>query len=158
MAENPVFAGWWKKVKKLLGSPAGADVSTDIASNKTAIDTIDGLLDELIQEKNQRNTTVVTSATENNTTYSDVVNVTDKGVLTGITTNISQYTAGSQVSWKIIIDGSTKFDGYVLEFGARNDAVTLAFNSRFDTSLQIQHKITTASKGTARTIVSHTTD
>ncbi len=124
----------------------------------TEIGVVDGNVDILTQEADQRSVPKVYSNSYNGTAFTDIVNITDKGVLTGISTFLTQYTAASFIHWKIIVDGVTLYDGEIMSFSEKGQAKSLSFNHKFDTSLQVQHKIVTASKGTVRTEVSCTVD
>ena len=132
---------FYRRVKNLIGSAADTDIATDIAN-------ITGQLE----------VAKMVSDTEDGSTYSDVVNITDKGMLTGVTQAISAFTAESSTHLKVVIDSVTVFDGTTIVFSELSRWLSFPFHHRFDTSLQIQHKMAADSKGTVRTFVTYTTD
>lgn len=150
---------FWRKVKRLIGIPAGADVSTDIAAVKT--DTTAILADTVTLDTERAQREVSKMAVDDNATdsFEDIVNITDKGVLTGISQIITTFTAASNVQLNIVIDGVTVFDSLTINnFVTIGDTISFAFNHRFDTSLLVQHKVSSNSKGTVRSFVMYTTD
>lgn len=155
---------------------AGANITTNtlmkhVVGNKTdalvdAVGTTKSLaayIKGLVQELDQRTephlvSHYLTLADQND--YTDVVNITDKGVLTGITMLVDSTSTDEYV--RITIDGSVIYDGvFGNTFNSSTVAVvtggTLSFNHRFDTSLKVEHKRGTAF-GSLRTLVSYTTD
>jgi len=128
----------------------------DVGTTKTVIAYSKGI----VQEVAQRDVAKMATAVNGTTGYVDCVNVTDKGVLTGISQCMERCFIGSV---KVVIDSITVYDGvFALELDdetgdpiiSRN---SLAFNHRFDTSLQVQHK-TSNEAGDSSLIVSYTTD
>ena len=113
----------------------------------------------LTQEMAQRSTPKIAVGAESTTTYSSIIDITDKGVLTGILSQITHYTADSIVDVKITIDGIAFISGALyFSFVAVGNSWSMPFNHIFNTSLKIEHKIIANSKGTARTTVSYTID
>ena len=118
----------------------------DVAGNKTdtpveavsAVASLVGYIKGLVQEMAQRDTAKVASATHagsSSTSYSDIVNITDKGVLTGISQSIDAAAGNAYI--KIVLDGVTITDSATIREGS---GIGLSFNHRFNTSLQVQHK------------------
>lgn len=120
-----------------------------------------GKTDELNQELEQRRIPVMAHANTVSDVYVDLVNINDKGVLTGISQSVhSTLVLDRPGLIKLIIDGSTIYDGAFSSdlSGDANEAnyASLAFTHRFDVSLQIQHMRSTS--GTVHSSVSYTTD
>lgn len=125
---------------------------TALATHDGKLDTVDGLVDNLEAERLQRAVGKAVAVVTSLATYADVVNITDKGVLTGITSVPS----GTQaISLRITIDGGTPIE--LLNVTANVEGVGIAFNHRFDTSLQVEHKLA-AVDGSGRTICTYTVD
>lgn len=120
--------------------------------------TLAGGLDILTQEEDQRKTPKMVCGTTAGTEYVNVLNITDKGFLTGIEQGVAAFTADGYANLKIIIDAVTIYDGATMAFTKKGDIFPASFNHRFNTSLQVQHKVTAADTGTIRTCVEHTTD
>jgi len=112
----------------------------------------------LIQEWEKRVTPKMISGVVTGSAYTDIVNISDKGVLTGISMMLNTFTAPNTANLKIIIDGVTIYDSDFLSFEKIGDHRSLSFNHKFDVSLQIQHKINAVSMGQAITKVAYTTD
>lgn len=128
---------------------------TDVAGNKTdalieSVGTTKSLtayLKGMIQELAQRQVPKIAKNWTNGTSYSDIVNISDKGVLTGIRLLITNPSTGDEYCYiKVIIDGVTIVTN--LRLGFYDHSITfpndggLNFNHRFNTSLQVQHKLT----------------
>ena len=126
-------------------SPIQTD-TTAIVADTNALET----------ERLQRVTGAMAEDTNSTGSLENVVNITDKGVLTGVSTSVSSYTGVGEIVLKVIIDGVTIYNTVLLAFEAKGQSNSIAFNHRFDTSLQIQH----SQSGTAmvRTIATYTTD
>jgi hypothetical protein len=157
-----------------LGGFSGDGGAAQDDSAKAALDLLHTLIDNIEGERLLRAVAKMTSATMtsiNDTAdlaYVNVVNITDKGILTGISQVLSGAAAGSSIGQngklKLIIDGTTVFDG---AFNVTTDTTTaqnwgnsLAYNHQFVTSLQIQHCFAAALTAgrTVSTFVSYTTD
>lgn len=99
-----------------------------------------------------------------NSTYTEVVNVTDKGILTGISQFIrDDISAGTNGHVKIVIDGTTVYDGvfcYYSFFGSANwtGHNSLSFIHQFNTSLVVYHKASASEATAIHTLVSYTID
>lgn len=115
-------------------------------------------LDILTQEAEQRNVGKIYQGNINNATFADVVNITDKGVLTGISQQCTAYTADGRGYIKLVIDGTQVVSDPFLNFYEAGDHRALRFQHRFNTSLQVQHKINAADLGTVHTFVACTID
>ena len=121
----------------------------DVGTTKSLMGYIKGLIQELAQRD------VAQAASDTNSqvsTYEDVVNITDKGVLTGVTQGLYGSTSGASVGTiRITIDGvailtDTGFTHFFFTYNEmRGYDASLAFNHRFDTSLRIEHKTTAGS-------------
>jgi len=103
-----------------------------------------------IQELDQRYVPKVATASEDTNVYSNIIDITDKGILTGV----SQFMTGDIGAGfdaighiKIILDGVTVIDDGFFTLGqfianeVRINNNSLHFNHRFNTSLQVQHKV-----------------
>ncbi len=132
------------------------DTGTTLPAAITAVTTgIDAIHDQTLVG-------VCTKTSNITTSYTDVVNISDKGVLTGASQWLYH---GESVVYgatiKITIDGVelVEITSFAAMDGAPewNIANSLSFNHRFDTSLQVEHKSTLADKA-ANTAVSYTTD
>lgn len=134
-------------------------IATDIATVDTVVDSI--LVDTVALELDSAklDTPKMATAPISNNTLTDVINITDKGILTGISQKCTAFTADSYGSIRITIDGTTFFSETTFNhFAASGDSNSLAFQHKFETSLRVQHKVAANSKGTIRTIVTYTTD
>jgi len=157
---NSVFAG-----VKYLNDAIGNKTDSE-QTNVTTSDSSTSYLKGIIQELDQRKVPHMVKAQASSVNYADVVNITDKGVLNGISQNIRYNTTSNWLgSLKIIIDGTTVYDDYFVYVyneslvGQLYSSNSLAFNFRFNTSLRIQHKVS-SDIGFAylNTFVSYTTD
>lgn len=123
-----------------------------------------------IQELHQR--TVPQIGADSNVadnTYEDVVNITDKGVLTGIWVEITGENNADPGDGSLLINidgGGDVGLGLIKSTKTSHDAGinvnyfgygSYSFNHRFDTSLRVQHKKSEAN-GTIRTTVLYTTE
>jgi len=117
------------KMRDVVGDKADTEQAT-------VVDTASVMryMKALIQELAQRGTAQMASAMTATNTPSDVVNITDKGVLTGI----SQHSEGADPGRIIVtIDGVEIFA--LGQFCYDSQAASLAFNHRFNTSLLVEH-------------------
>lgn len=88
-------------------------------------------------------------ATSFSDAYADVVNILGKGYLTGISQVLGKGTNSRTGKIKIIIDGSTIYDGDFSKFDEKYSSdkimltlpMSLAFLIPFKSSLQVQHAI-----------------
>jgi len=111
----------------------GSKIDTEQAT-VTAEASLMRYMKALIQELAQRGTSEMASAMTTSNTVEDVVNITDKGVLTGI----SQHSEGADPGRIVVtIDGVEIFA--LGQFTYDSQANSLAFNHRFNTSLQVEH-------------------
>lgn len=138
-------------VKGLLN--ALATHVTALATHDTALGVVDGNVDNLEAERLQRVVARAVQATTASDTLADVVNISDKGVLTGIS---QMAVANDSMKLKVIIDGVTILDTFTFTKLASCPR-SIAFNHRFDTSLQVQHS-NTGNAEQVQTLVSYTTD
>jgi len=95
----------------------------------------------LIQELAQRNVGMCGElVTSLGIAWQDVVNITDKGVLTGISVSMN-HTAAYSVKVRITIDGTVVRSGIFADTHAAEQTTSLglAFNHRFDTSLRVEN-------------------
>jgi hypothetical protein len=163
----------WALEQLLKVAPADSTINGGInysVGNKTdaavtAVGTTKSLmayLKGLVQELAQRGTAKCATATySTNTNYSDVINITDKGVLTGIYQNVGLVATTGKL--KVIIDGTQLLESTTFSYVSNINGLiypgSLAFNHRFNTSLQVQHATTASGTGeSVTTIVSYTTD
>jgi hypothetical protein len=130
-------------------STANLDAA-DVLGNKTdneiedvsTIASLMGYMKGIVREMSQRDNAKAAYAVAT-TTYADLVNISDKGVLTGITQlsdNISSTSVGSII---VTIDGTvilTAEPFFTVNSGDYACGGVLSFNHRFNTSLRIQHK------------------
>ena len=113
-------------------------------------------------ELNQRVVAQVAQATRAVASYADVVNITDKGVLTGVSQVIYNGATGNcEGVVRITIDGvaimtDSLFSIYVLTPDV-SQPNTVSFNHRFDTSLRVEH-MTSNTNATIKTTVAYTID
>ena len=147
----------------------------DVAGNKTdtlveAVGTTKSLvayLKGLIQELDQRKVPHVAAGTITNSTTTDVVNITDKGVLTGITQCVRDRTGTGGV-WggalllsidgvQMIWTGNFTITQQPITYQDGQWCVPLSFNHRFNTSLRVQH-YAAYDNNTVTTYVTYTTD
>ena len=147
-------------LRDVVGNKADA-IDEKVAANVSAMAYLKGL----IQELDQRSVGKIIGANITDITYADVLNITDKGTLFGI---LQFYLGGGAEidctgSVKIIIDGSTEYDGiysaevYDSAVGFCTGGNMLSLFHKFNTSLQIQHKTSVVSKG-YRTIIAYAID
>jgi len=153
------------KIAVLHESIAGLDPSVPLASDVAITSGIVGYVKALIQELDQRKVAKVAWAMGTLANYTDVVNITDKGVLTGISQTIMTVNGALKTSnLKIIIDGITVLDTSAGQYLTTNNVtaydhadIGLSFNHIFNTSLQVQHKSSGAADQ-VQTAVSYTID
>ncbi len=75
----------------------------------------------------------------------DLVNINDKGVLTGVALSCALYTADTDVRITVTIDGVALLaTPKLFHVTAKGDSYSLDFNNRFDTSLRIQIELDAA--------------
>ena len=129
----------------------------DVIAITNAIVVVDGLVDKLEEERLMRSVVHMSEEIEAGLTLSDVVNITDKGVLTGVSATLGTFTAEGQAQIIVTLDGGA-LPVITIDFEKKADNISLDFNHRFDTSLRVQHKITEIDKGTLKTYVMYTTD
>ncbi len=124
---------------------------TDVPAVKTDTGNIVTDTNELQLELAQRNTGVIAWDSNANTgNYEDIVSISDKGVLTGIS---SGNNIAATMDILVTIDGGALT---VINHDIIGDLVTsFSFNHRFDTSLRVQHK---ADAGIMESDVMYTTD
>lgn len=134
-------------------------IEENVQDNKTIMSYIKGMIQELAQ----RGTPHVDVLRTSNAEYVDVTNITDKGVLVGI----YQYfelpiSDDRQGFFNLTIDGNVIYDGsrpFTYSNSTEKEEVSgsLSFNHRFNTSLQVQAKV---SGGAIQidTYVAYTTD
>lgn len=138
-----------------LNNVVGADSALntymrDVLGNKTdAIDDVVAANVSLMayikgdtQERDQRAVGKMSrvGVISTDTTEKDIVNITDKGVLTGITIHIRGSQTGN-LFLKVTIDGTIVYNGYCYEgVGSVDDnpVIPFIFNNRFNTSLHIE--------------------
>lgn len=79
----------------------------------------------------------------NNTSYVDLLNISDKGMLWGISQFMDALNVEVTSSIKIVIDGVTRIDCMFedVTFPSADMSNSLSFWFTFNTSLQIQHKV-----------------
>lgn len=144
-------------VRDILGSKTDVQIE-EISDTRGII----GYLKGLIQELDQRSVPHAVGALIANVNWADVVNINDKGVLTGISQYVDLQGAANQ--WgkiRLTIDGVLIFtdDNFcrtVLADVGGSMSSSLPFNHRFNTSLQVEHCGSAAQD--VFTKVSYTTD
>lgn len=133
---------------------AAVATAAALSTHDTALGVVDGMVDSLEAERLQRVTGKVARASTTSSSLADVVNVSDKGVLTGI----YQFVRGdNQGFWKLTIDGTVVVDDSENFVYGNTKHGGLSFNHRFDTSLRVEHKNQDGST-TLITYVAYTTD
>ncbi len=115
-------------------------------------------LDPLIQEETQREVAGYESDTTNAMGLKDVVNIADKGVLTGVSGLIQVFTAEGYMGLRVTVDGVLLGPLNYLFFTKIGDSRTCCFNHRFNISLQVQINMSAADLGTGNCTVWYTTD
>lgn len=144
-------------LRDVMGNKTDALVGA-VGVNKSNIAYIKGLIQLLDQLKTPK----TAKADTINSGWQDIVNITDKGVLTGVS---GLFYIGGTVDGhgeiKIIIDGITVGENIFIsavDFTEdRATAIGISFFHRFNTSLQVQHQIT-ATGARLYTVVTYTTD
>lgn len=148
-------------VNQVVGHKEDATVSA-VGTTKSVVAYLKGL----VQEMAQRGTPKMVSAITSSTDLADVVNITDKGVLTGIV-QFMNYVTDAEAGWFILtIDGVVVYDNVnspnhqtiSTDSATTLMSTTIPFNHRFSTSLRVQHKVNTGSHGRLYTFVTYTTD
>ena len=133
-------------------------ISIVAAFTKSIISYLKGI----IQELDQRSVSHAVYAVAAPPTYTDIVNITDKGVFTGISQVFDAIGNSDDYGYfKIIIDGVTIItDARMAVQTGTNDmaaGVAVAFNHRFNTSFQAQYKTMNA-VAALQNVVTYTTD
>jgi len=144
-----IGVAWLIQIWNAVGRRVDAAAAV-VATDKTIMSYTKGL----IQELDQRAVGMAATGTVERITYVDVVNISDKGVLTGVYQRVVR--AGDSIDCsgaiKVILDGVTIFEdvGFsrytFAEIPESNLVIntdrtgSLSFNHRFNTSLQVQHK------------------
>ena len=98
-------------------------------------------------------------ATTVSTSYVDIVNISGNGYLTGISQAVGSAATAYNGQIKIIIDGSTIYDGdfSFVDPETYSAPQSLSFLLKFKSSLQVQHSVDNAD-ATAMTSVSYALD
>ena len=128
-------------------SVAAAEVP---ANDKTLMAYLKGVITRLSLE----HTPVLAEGSTSSSSYVNVVDISDTGVLTGISQSLGG--AGADGYIKVWIDG-TALQGDPVQFTPDGGGNSLAFHHRFFTSLRVQHKLDGAAVG-VYTMVSYTVD
>lgn len=149
----PAELGFVSQMLNRIGSKAAAAVES-VSSTASLVAYIKGL----IQELDQRSVSKASQDRTNQSSWKDIVNITDKGVLTGISQWVTSDGTGGGL--QIIIDGlwilsidSGPNSGFSMNYAS----ASLAFNHRFNTSLRVQHEAYNGA-GYVNTTVSYTID
>lgn len=98
----------------------------------------------LVQELAQRAVAKMTGAYLTSSTLSDVLNITDKGVLTGF---FMREIGTDNCYFAITVDGTVIYNASLVAVDAHTNSFTIAFNHRFNTSLRVQIKNSDNSTG-----------
>jgi hypothetical protein len=148
-------------LRDVVGNKTDAAVSV-VGTDKGLIGYIKGLIQWLAQKTVPKTATLSGASTS----YTDIINIFDKGVLTGVNQFLKPSGGDSVFDHgyiKIIIDSTTILD-YVFTYGSFDSGVacdmghnSLHFDHPFSTSLQIQYKVGDI-KLTAYNIVAYTID
>ncbi len=106
---------------------------------------LDEIRDAIALEFDQKQVGVIAyDANSQAATYEDVVNISDKGVLTGITSLVFSTSNAHDGTILVTIDGGALTAMAVFSRVPNLDDTTnsqsLSFGHRFDTSLRVQHK------------------
>lgn len=143
------------------------DLQTNINANETKIDANKAVVDAIratdvpgIKEafSDKLADPLMDSLSTALATAQDIVNITDKGILTGVAMMCTAYTADGYGRIKITIDGSVLLDGRFLQIDEEGRHNSLAFLHKFETSLLVQCYMNAINKATILTVVSYATD
>lgn len=137
------------QMRDVVGNKEDAGV-TAVGTTKSAVAYLKGLIQELAQ----RAVPKLVGAYLTSSSYSDVVNITDKGVLTGIT---FRQIGTDNISFILTIDGTAILNGTPIVIDTHTNSLSLPFNHRFNSSLRLQVKNSDNVTGTT-TWVSYTVD
>lgn len=133
-----------------------------LVSDVGTTSTIMAYVKSLVQELDQRKTPHCVVVDGGHGSLADIVNITDKGVLTGIVVNIRSITAdGTVVHLKITIDGSVVLDDTSfasIKWTEMIHNICIPFNHRFNTSLRVEGSTADQTKTECTFIVTYTVD
>ncbi len=120
------------------------DAAVEVVS---AVNSLMAYIKGLTQELDQRSVAKVAWALDSTNSFTDVLNLSDKGVLTGIfqALQLSDVASGTeQGGIRLTIDGVLKWTepNFSEKFTTDGSAsfASLSFNHRFDTSIQVEAK------------------
>ena len=148
-------------MRDVIGRKTDAAVTT-VGTTKSVIAYLKGL----VQELSQRAVPKMYQGNNSTDSYSTVVSITDKGVLTGISGRIGMSNPGGLEGFiEVTIDGTKLLANVTVANGQYDSSYyrseghfSIPFNHRFNTSLLVQHKVSASSYGTIYTIVTATID
>ena len=145
-------------MRDVLGNKTDA-LKTDVAADVSAMAYLKGQ----VQELDQRKIPHTVQGNGGNGVYADIVNINDKGVLTGISVQaISIGVVPIDGNLRVTIDGNAFiWNMYVISTSPTDKGVVtrgLNFNHRFDTSLLVEGSCADTSKGTIKFLVNYTVD
>ena len=138
------------------------DIISDISTVATQVIIVKNLVNNLEAERLKRAVLYVTQLDGEAAGLTDIVNISDKGILSFIFQKITYGSTGDNTSLKIIVDGVTKLDvsnqNEVLSgFRQARQSGMLMFNYPFETSLQVQYA-KTGGTPVSNSFVVYTTD
>ncbi len=144
------------QMRDALGNKA--DVGADVVAATTSLM---AYIKGQTQERAQRNVAKFALGSVASATPADVINISDKGVFTGLNQNFAVSAADNGGYFVITIDG-TSIGSIIVGASMSNTnsmavGISLAFTHRFDTSLRVQH-YTDGGAGTLKTMASYTID
>jgi len=144
-------------VADVVGNKADSE-ATNVANTTSAIAYLKGLIQELDQRKVPKMVRVAIYWKLGE--WYDVVNITDKGVLTCVSQQIYSSSSYNSTELKIVIDGISVYEGAFAQFEnfINNNyygQYTMNFQHRFNSSLLVQHKSYTPD---INTFVTYTVD
>ena len=129
---------------------------TDVGTTKS----ISAYIKGVVQELDQRKTGKMVKVAGGNGSLADIVNITDKGILTGVTISMLTVAAQTNITLKITRDSDVMFNDTFITSGTNGVVVfiPIAFNHRFDTSLRIEGMSATNTNATCYFIATYTVD
>lgn len=133
----------------VIGNKTDA-AADDVATTKSLMAYLKGLVQELDQRKMGKTAVYSGSVT---TSGVDVINISDKGVLTCVCVNLYDY----EVTVTITIDG-TALSAFTWTPGSSRSNASLSFNHRFDSSLRVRIVATGSTSNIAPAVVTYTID
>jgi hypothetical protein len=126
-------------------------------------DIISAYVKGLVQRADQGSVPKMVQVAGGNGALADIVNILDKGILTGLSIEAIYITGAKPIGYlKITIDGEVIFVETAVIFATSSAAYpvyrTIPFNHPFSTSLRIEGKCSNTATGTINFLASYTVD